>query len=594
MDVASKYPVFLPNKGIVLNKPEEFLNNQVSPYSRNMEFYNEEIKSRYGLAKFSSTALSGYVMSVVDFTLANQTEYTMFATPKDIYTYDFTNSRFTILTPVYTTGTITIAAGTLDTVTGSGTSWDSNLKAGDYIKIGADGIHTGSTWYEIETVDSDTQLTLTGNAVEAAPGSSYVARKIFSGGNTNYWDSEPFLDSSLGKVMIFTNGVDMPVYWTGTGQVVALTGTPTGLTAARYVTSYKDRLIFLWCVIGSNETTIQVISDVSDCLTWDDLNFRQFSEENTDEITGSVVFNGYHVVFKTNNAYVGRYVGGSTIFDYDETSITPGCLAPQSIVKTRDSIKYYGSDRKFHTFNLLQDDILTEGLFVETKEFDPNNDVYIKGYNLKKKNQIRWFCPYNDSDKNNYVVVLDYANNIPLVWEYEEADACCSMGTYVRSTDVYADDAIYGEQYADESSGYADDAEFLDASRILIYGGYDGYVRLADSGDDDDGTDFTRLLRFKRLDFDDPTIRKRLARQHWWLKKDTSGSVTIKLRLNDRTSYESTTHTIALTSDDENKDIIKKMIRWDKHADIFQPEVSATNDFSLLGFINFVHNKGRV
>jgi len=591
MTTETKFPVFLANKGMVADKPEEFLNEQVSPYTRNMEFYNELIQGREGLSKFDTTALSGYVMAVANLVLFSGTEFVTFATPKDLYSYDFTSSRFDILTPTYTTGTITIDAGTPTIVTGSGTTWSTNLAAGGYIKIGAGGIHTGSTWYEIDSVDSDTQLTLTASAADCA-GSAYVARKIFTGGNTDYWDYEPFIDENLGEVIIFTNGIDMPVYWTGSGQVVALTGTPTGFTAAKYVTSYKGRLLFLWCVVGSNEPTLEFLSDVANCVSWQDSNFRYFNEENTDEIRGSIVFNGYHVVIKEKNAYIGRFVGGSSIFDYEENSTCQGTPAPQSVLKTDDFIFYYGTDRKFHRWNLLQDDVITESLFPETKEFDPNNEEYIKGALIKKKNQIRWFCPYNNADKNNYVVVYDYKQSIPLVWEYEEEDACCSMGSYVRNTDIYADDPVYGEQYADETSGYADDAEFLDASRILIYGGYDGIVRLADSGSTDDGSTFTRLLRFKRFNFGEPYTRKRLKYQTWWLSRDTSGSVTIKLRLDDRTSYESETKTITLTSTDADKDIIKKSIRWDKHAQTFQPEISATNGFSLLGFVNGVHPKG--
>lgn len=586
-----KFPTFLPNKGIVLNKPEEFLNNQVSPYSRNMEFFNEDIKGRGGLSKFSTTALSGYVMDISKLTLLNLSEFVLFATPKDIYKYDFTNSRFDILTPTYTTGTITILVGTPTIVTGSGTTWSSNLSAGDYIKIGAGDIHTGSTWYEIDSVDSDTQLTLTSSAAATA-GSAYVARKIFTGSNTDYWDTEEFVDENLGKVIVYTNGVDTPVYWDGSGQVVALTGLPTGFTSAKLVTSYKSRLIFLWCIVGSNEPTTQYYSDVSDILSWDDSNFRQFNEDNTDEIKGTIVFNGYHIVFKENNAYIGRFVGGDTIFDYDENSTCHGSRAPLAIVKNEDFIFYYGADRKFHRWNLLQDDIITESLFPETKEFDPNNDQYIKGAVIEKKNQIRWFCPYNDAEKNNYTVVYDYIQAIPLVWEYAESDAICSMGSYVRNTDVYADDPVYGEQYADETGGYADDSEFLDASRILIYGGYDGIVRIADSGNTDDGETFTRLQRFKRFNFDDPYNRKRLKRQNWWLKADTSGSVTIKLKLNDKTTYELGTKTISLIPDNSDQDIIKKFITWDKHAHTFQFEISATNDFSLLGFISHLHLKG--
>src|SRR3990167_6480723 len=192
MSTAITIPTFLPNKGIKTDAPEELLLDQISPYSRNMEYLNELIQGRTGLSKFNSTALTGRVMLQFRFVRANQNAYNLFFTTTDIYVYDFANSRFDILTPVYTTGTIEILSGTPTIVTGTGTTWTTNTKAGDYIKIGAGSIHTGSTWYKILTVDSNTQLTLTASAAAVGAGSAYVIRKTYTGGNTDFWTCTKF------------------------------------------------------------------------------------------------------------------------------------------------------------------------------------------------------------------------------------------------------------------------------------------------------------------------------------------------------------------------------------------------------------------
>ena len=72
MSTALVVPTFLPNRGIKLDAPEELLLDQLSPYSRNMEYLNELIQARTGLTKFSSTALTGRVMLQFRLVRANQ------------------------------------------------------------------------------------------------------------------------------------------------------------------------------------------------------------------------------------------------------------------------------------------------------------------------------------------------------------------------------------------------------------------------------------------------------------------------------------------------------------------------------------------
>lgn len=74
----------------------------------------------------------------------------------------------------YSTGNVTDVTNGSKTVTGNSTSWDTNVKPGESINIAyPDG---DGEWYEIDTVDSATQLTLTRN---------YQGASI-SGGSASY------------------------------------------------------------------------------------------------------------------------------------------------------------------------------------------------------------------------------------------------------------------------------------------------------------------------------------------------------------------------------------------------------------------------
>jgi len=54
-------------------------------------------------------------------------------------------------------GTVDVTNGS-DTVTGNSTTWNNQVKAGDALSV-----DDGATWYEVESVDSNTQITLATN-----------------------------------------------------------------------------------------------------------------------------------------------------------------------------------------------------------------------------------------------------------------------------------------------------------------------------------------------------------------------------------------------------------------------------------------------
>lgn len=473
--------------------------------------------------------------------------------------------------------------------------WVDQISVGDKFKIGSTNINTAATWYTVLTVDSDTQITLTavyaGSSVDQQ---AYAIRLLFTGGSKNFWDWVQTEDTALGQVLVMVNGVDKPIYWTGTGQVVEFTTAmlPTSMTTAKYVSVFAGRLLMGWCVVGGINQPQRLVGWDPFLITSPDEDAFpiDFVDEPT-QIVGMATFGGYHIVFKDTNAKVGRYVGGDVVLSYDPSYQCKGVRSAWSIVVKNDFILYYGADKKFHRWNLLQDDIVSEDSFPETVQFDPNQDEFIQGFDVLRKNQIRFLCPLGSTSQHNYVYVYDYQQGIGLPWEYAEDDACCCIGSYRRTSDVYADDVVYGAQYADETGGYADDSDFLDNGEVVVMGGYDGYVRIVDSGSMDDGNEFNRLLRIKRLNFDLPSNRKRVIKTQHWFEAAVSGDVTIKVMLDDSTSYEPVTNTISLVPDSSNQDMVKRNVLWNMRAQDFQFEISATNYFATLGFIAYLVEK---
>ena len=589
MSTAVAIPTMLPNKGLHLDAPEELLLDQLSPYSRNMEYLNELIQARTGMTKFSETALTGRVMLQFRFVRANQNPYNLIFTTTDIYSVDFSNSRFDILTPVYTTGTIEVQAGTPTILRGTGTTWTTNAKAGDYVKLGSGSVHTGSTWYLIASVDSDTQITTTTSMATTGAGASYVIRKTYTGSNTDFWTCTKFTDSSLGDIVVATNGVDVPIYTTGAAAAVQLTGLVSTMKA-KYVTSYAERLVFAWTVEGGNNQPERYRwSDVANANSYQSGDFEDLIDDGTG-ITGMIKHGAYLILTKETIFYAVRPVTGTAIFDSEPASAPQGCKSNRSLVVDKQWLYYYSLDKKFHRWNLVTDQIISESQFEETKNFDPNLELYITGDNFYHRNQIRWFCPLNTTNYQNTVFVFDYKNESMNIWTCGAEQALLSIGYYVLQSDIYCDDALWGEYYMDERTEYCDDVTFLDNAPVFTYGGYDGYIRICDNSGTDDGTAYTRLLRTKRLNFQLPQIKKRLWKQQYWFEQQVGGSVSISIYVDDAIGA---TPVGTLDLEDATKDIVKLTQTVDLRGEVFQVEISATSFFALIGFLNFIFPKRR-
>jgi hypothetical protein len=63
------------------------------------------------------------------------------------------------------------------------------------------------------------------------------------------------------------------------------------------------------------------------------------------------------------------------------------------------------------------------------------------------------------------------------------------------------------------------------------------------------------------------------------------------MRIDNSSSYYGTTKTISLAPEGD-EEVVKESVVWDLHAIAFQPELSAQNYFSLIGFFNYLFGKG--
>lgn len=600
---AQVYPIFLPNKGPKLDSPSQFLLNQWASYSRNMEYENDVIRGRKGLQEFDSKVLSGPVLHIVQFWHENLSYDLLVFTTKDIYKYDFSNTRYTYLTPSTNTGTIEVQVGTPTILRGTGTTWDTaganKLKTGDFVKIGAAAYHTGSTFYEVLTVDSNTQCTMTSAMPTTAAGSAYVARKIYTGDAYDLWNGAQFFDSAQGNMYLATNGVDTPVYLTETATEFVAFGTlPTGFTTCRYIRNFYNRVVLIACVEGGQNLFIRIRwGEVGLYNSYDDLDFNDLDLPDAAHIIVGADIVGDYMVFpklgvnSVGGAYIMRVSASENDFDFQYESNFEGNAAALSLVSHNSGLLYFGEDNKFRFFNVVRDVEVFKELTPEFKSLDPNETPNIRAFRMGYKNQIRWALPYDSINGVARMVVYDFTNDHAEIWEYKLSGGIRSFGEFLNTTDLYVDDAVWGPLYVDENFGYWDDREFLSDAPIILYGGADGKVYKADNSDLDVTTPYTRKFRTKKHDFELPHCEKRLAKQQWWLEKQTTGTALLKCKRSDKEDFEPTTHTIDMT--DTTKEIVKKQVRWNKQFDAAEFQIESTGLIGILGYLNWIHRRGQ-
>lgn len=204
-----------------------------------------------------------------------------------------------------TAGTVTTTSGSA-VVTGSGTSWATRVKAGDLFKAGS------SARFIIQSVDSDTQITLTQNFTATGAAQSYSILMAFGQlTTTTRLKSRIRMIPFNGKIYFVSSyGLATTARsWVGhaslpSGQLGLVSAFPN----VKFVTAHKNY------IFGANiEATPSRVrwSALKDAETWSASNFIDVNPDDGQEIVGMFSDGVGIVILKRSSAY---YLAGD-IFD---------------------------------------------------------------------------------------------------------------------------------------------------------------------------------------------------------------------------------------------------------------------------------------
>ena len=219
--------VLLPNLGLYLDRPLLSVPTRGLVDCWNARVRDGTLTNRLlGWTRFGTWTLNGPVRLISNFLKADGTDRLIFGTPTDLYVYEPITQTVSFLTPRYETGTASVP-GIGTAVTGVGTTWLSNVKAGDYISFGTAGVtDPAALWYLISAVPGNTSITLAVSHAIVANG-PYTIRHTFTGTIQDHWDWDVFINASPDNADLWwgTNGVDPVVKWNpGNTQVTPQPG----------------------------------------------------------------------------------------------------------------------------------------------------------------------------------------------------------------------------------------------------------------------------------------------------------------------------------------------------------------------------------
>jgi len=332
-------------------------------------------------------------------------------TTTSCYEYDGATKKWQKLNIVWQRGTVTAYAGS-NIIIGHNTAWTkSEAQPGDAIEIS--GI---SETYYIQSIDSDTQITLT-SAVSSNV--SQVPYSIFKKLSNNFAKMITSQNMWSNGELYFIFDIDNKwcKYRHHNIQDTRILDLTTDL-ADEYIKAY---LIEVWkwhCVHAKTieqgvyyPTRIR-LSKNFDANTYtpspaNDAYFVDIQDEKG-EITAIKVMGDDLLIFKEKAIYVGKYVGLPIIMTIQKISDDIGCKAPHSIVNYKDTLFFLGDDG-IYTYSGNRIQKISEPIATYFSAIKRNIDyskVFASYIEIKKQYFI--WLPFAVPQDNLYGIGLGY------------------------------------------------------------------------------------------------------------------------------------------------------------------------------------------
>ena len=322
------------------------------------------------------------------------------------------------------------------------------------ISFDSSTLESCNTWYTVDKITSNKQLTLTVDLPAAKTNSVYCLRLCYAGDEDDAWNAcYPYSDYANDRIILVTNsGIDAIQKWDGTGYF-------------KDFKNYSNRAKYVG-FFGSVGYEHVVFANIYD--TGSGKIFEQTIEWC--EAGGGLVFNGaYAELLDSTEPIVGIVPFGSRLFIYKSGSISigdpnpnggnenPFYITQNAVEYGTPSIRTVCNTGKYHVFFSGNDirmfdghnyDLLSEGnsQFIVNninREYQHRSFAFI----IPEQNLYCLFLPFKPSQNCNVCIVFNYLTGSWTYWTLQDSDGNTlyplSKGKYNRTyaprwCDLYA------------------------------------------------------------------------------------------------------------------------------------------------------------
>jgi len=512
--------VLEPNLGLYLDRPPIFIPERGLRDCLNVRIQNKKVgRQNIGYGPFPDGAaeplnLDGLPVMLIDnFFPRDGGQFLLLANTRDLFIYNEALETVSYLTPRYETGTVSVTNGSA-VVTGSGTSWSGELKAGDAFHVGATGANDPTaTWYTVAAVDSNTQITLTTNYAEAtASGQAYTARQTFTGDLQDYWESTLFFAGTNytsgpdGDRWYGTNGIDRPVAWEATTDAAYFPDFGNVIRCRSFaVTKNIMMLINISLDTGENRpysVRTSAIGEPENMVTLESSEFVVHS--GADELTTAYNIGEGLAIYGQRSITLTQFVGPPTMFVFRNVIDGIGPRSGRAVADFGDFHKFIGPDAQYVFDGIGVQEVNSHVWQDAIRQMSPQRLRMISSHFDEERGDLIWVVPLNsDSDTEDgppeKAFVEHYLEEPGVDIDYDvhtkrELPAT-AWGFFERLTTLSFDQLA--EAWEDQNYRW-NDQFFQGAFPFNVFGTADGNLYTLGTRDSADGAPMTSFARFGR------------------------------------------------------------------------------------------------
>lgn len=292
------------------------------------------------------------------------------------------------------------------------------LKRNGYTALNTSAFNSGATWTSLHWYESSTETgklmgtcgnklaTWSTGAPSGAP-TDITGALTITAGNNNLFVWRTFLDIAFG-----TNGVDVPIKYSGSGNGAAMT-VPTGLTKAKWLEVFSpNSYLFLAnvTVSGTAHPTRVYWGDLN-VQTFTDTNFNDVNRNDGQPITGMRMLGEELIIYKSRSIWKALYTGDRDIpFVFVKTRSSVGCMSGYSIQDTENGHLFLAPDG-YYFFDGNNSFKVSDRITATFDTFEPSRFQYSSSCYQRQKNRYWGSFTLDGASTHNRCITWDSFNN---------------------------------------------------------------------------------------------------------------------------------------------------------------------------------------